>query len=258
MIVRLRQPLAPGDDAVAETQTAPGGQAANVAAWVVHAGERGRFIGRRGSDEAGVLVTDALRARGVDVVGPEAGANGVVVSLVDPDGGRTMASDRGVAPQLAPDDVDPQWFDGCDWLHIAGYSLALSPIREAAVSAAGHARTAGARVSVDYSAWTVIESVGADRFGATIEALAPDLVFATERELHALPEVEPKAVVVKRGAKGFRVGRGGRFENYAAVQVRAVDTTGAGDALAAGFLVGGPKLAAETAARCVARAGAMP
>ena len=62
-------------------------------------------------------------------------------------------------------------------------------------------------------------------------------------------DVETPAVVVKRGAKGFRVGRGGRFENYAAVQVRAIDTTGAGDALAAGFLVGGPNLAAQTAAQ---------
>jgi sugar/nucleoside kinase (ribokinase family) len=258
VIVRLERPLAPGDDTVAETRTAPGGQAANVAAWAASLGVEARFVGRRGDDEAGRLVERALDARGVELLGPADGANGIVVSLVDPDGGRTMASDRGVAPSLAPDDLEPAWFDGCTWLHVAGYSLLRSPIDAASREAARFARERGARVSVDLSTWSAIRAFGAVEFTDAVAALEPDLVFGNEAELDELPELDAPTLVVKRGAKGFRVARNGQFENYTAAQVRVVDTTGAGDALAAGFLVGGPHLAAETAGRCVAKVGAMP
>ena len=64
------------------------------------------------------------------------GRNGVVVSLVSPDGDRTMASDRGVAPDLRPDELDPAWLADGDHLHLSGYSLLRSPIDEAALRAA--------------------------------------------------------------------------------------------------------------------------
>src|SRR5919202_4211168 len=86
VIVRLDEPLAPGADAVAETRAGPGGQAANVAAWAVELGAEARFVGKRGGDETGRLLTAELERRGVDVVGPVGGRNGVVVSLVGPDG----------------------------------------------------------------------------------------------------------------------------------------------------------------------------
>src|SRR5947208_15738483 len=97
VIVRLGEPLAAGADANAETQTGPGGQAANVATWVTALGGRARCVARRGDDAAGVWLAAELAARDVDLLGPAEGRTGVVVSLVATDGERTMASDRGTA-----------------------------------------------------------------------------------------------------------------------------------------------------------------
>jgi sugar/nucleoside kinase (ribokinase family) len=249
VIVRLDEPLAPGADARAKTRLGAGGQAANVAAWAVELGAEARFVGKRGGDEAGWLAAAELERRGVEVAGPVAAErNGVVVSLVEPGGDRTMASDRGVAPGLRKEELDPAWFADCDWLHLAGYSLLASPIAEAAEAAA---ELRSGRLSVDLSSWTAI---GSD-FRERLERLRPDVVFGNEQEWQALGDgVATPVRVVKRGARGFSVGG----EEVAPVGGEVVDSTGAGDALAAGFLVGGPELAREAAARCVARLGAMP
>src|SRR5713226_3847393 len=98
VIVLLEQPLAPGSDVRAQTRTGAGGQAANVAAWAAALGAEARFVGKRGTDAAGEVVAAELAGRGVELLGPVVpGATGVVVSVVGPDGERSMASDRGVA-----------------------------------------------------------------------------------------------------------------------------------------------------------------
>jgi len=255
VIVRLEQPLAAGlrADASAVTHTGPGGQAANVAAWAASLGAESRFVGKRGDDDAGRLVASGLAARGVAVVGPVvAGRNGVVVSLVSPDGDRTMASDRGVAPELRADELDPAWFEDCDHLHLSGYSLLRSPIDDAALRAAALAP----RLSVDLSSWSVIEAFGAARFRQRLEELRPAVVFANEDEERLLGgPLAGVTWVLKRGAAGIVVDG----VAHAAHPAEAVlDTTGAGDALAAGFLVGGPELGLDAAARCVARLGSLP
>ena len=247
VIVRLEGPLATGDDQTATTSTGPGGQAANVAAWAAALGAEARFVGRVGADAAGELLVRELRDRGVEVCGPMAGRTGVVVSIASA-GDRTLASDRGAAPELAPQDLDHAWFD-CDVLHLSGYSLLREPIASAAATAAAHARDRGATISFDVSTSTLVD----EAFRARAQALAPDLVFATEGEREAMGDLETRWVL-KRGARGLTVD--GR--DHAAVDVEVVDTTGAGDALAAGFLVGGAGLAVETAARCCTRMGAMP
>jgi sugar/nucleoside kinase (ribokinase family) len=247
VIVRLEQPLVPGDDQTAVTSTGAGGQAANVAAWAAALGAAARFVGRRGDDPAGDIVTRALAERGVDVAGPAGGRTGVVVSLAS-GGDRTMASDRGVAPELRPQDLDASWFD-CDVLHISGYSLLREPIASASLAAAQFAREHGAQVTVDVSTWALVD----DAFRARVHALAPDVVFATEAERDAVGDVDARWVL-KLGARGLQVD--GR--TYASVAVDVVDTTGAGDALAAGYLVGGAELGLEAAARCCAQPGAMP
>ncbi len=254
VIVRLGEPLTTGADASAATLTAPGGQAANVAAWVVALGGRARCVTRRGDDLAGTLLAAELEARGVELAGPAAGRNGAVVSLVTADGERTMASDRGTATLLEPGDLDADWF-ACDCLHISGYALLASPIDAAAARAVELARANDARISVDLSAWTRIRR--SDGFREQLAALAPDLVFGNEGEWDELGPFGGTRVV-KRGAGGFDVVRGDAVERCQARDTSVVDTTGAGDALAAGFLVGGPELALEAAARCVAQVGAMP
>jgi sugar/nucleoside kinase (ribokinase family) len=258
VVVRLAEPLAPGADAIAETHTGTGGQAANVAAWAAELGAAARVVSKRGDDPAGELISGDLRNRGVEILGPVGGRSGVVVSLVAADGDRTMASDRGAATDLTPEDLDPDWF-ACDCLHISGYALLASPIDSAALQAAELARERRARISIDLSAWTRIREYGPQRFRELLESLAPDVIFANEPEWEIVGAAYglARTAVVKGGSRGaFVLG-----ETQAEIPVAAgdvVDATGAGDALAAGFLVGGPELAGEAAARCVAKLGAMP
>jgi ribokinase len=254
IVVKLAQPLAQGDDTRAETRVAGGGQAANVAAWSAALGAEARFVGKRGADAAGEVAEADLLRRAVDVLGPPPhGRNGVVVSLVEENGERTMVSDRGVAPDLSADELEPDWFDGCDWLHLSGYSLMREPIGTAAERAAELARERGARISVDLSSVNVIRDFGADRLSERLSKVRPDVVFGNEAE-HGEVEVESEDVVIKRGPHGATFDG----QHYAVVPGEVLDTTGAGDALAAGYLVGGPRLAMEAAARCVAGLGTMP
>jgi ribokinase len=261
VIVRLERPLARGDDARAATRAGAGGQAANVASWAAELGAQGRIVAKRGDDESALLVERELRARGVELLGPTvAAAGGIVVSLVNPDGERSMLSDRGVSPTLRADELDVTWFRGCDVLHLSGYALLARPIDEAGAKAAGAVRAQGGTISVDLSAGTAIRDFGPKRFLARLAQLEPDVVFAGEAELDALGDSPPAhTLVLKHGSGGFTVvdEQGGR-EAHVARGVDALDTTGAGDALAAGFLVGGAELALEAAARCVSKVGAMP
>jgi sugar/nucleoside kinase (ribokinase family) len=247
VVVRLDTELVSGDDQPASTTTGPGGQAANVAAWAATLGAEATFVGRVGADAAGELLLRDLERRGVSHRGPVAGRTGVVVSIAAL-GDRTMASDRGSAPELAAHDLEPAWFD-CDVIHVSGYALLREPIATAAEAAVIHARAHDATVSFDVSAWTHVD----DAFRARVAVLAPDLVFATEREQEALGRL-PTRWVLKRGARGLSVDG----VDHLAAEVEVVDTTGAGDALAAGFLVEGPELGIATAARCCAKLGAMP
>jgi sugar/nucleoside kinase (ribokinase family) len=243
----------------AETAVGAGGQAANVAAWAAALGAQARFVGKRGADPGGEVALREVEERGVEVVGPVVeGRNGVVVSLVGVDGGRTMISDRGVAPDLRAEELEIAWFQGCDWLHLSGYSLFASPIDEAAAKAAGAVKAQGGRLSVDLSSASAIEAFGPERLRTRLGLLRPDVVFANEDEERALGGPAPAAVtVLKRGADGILL-RDGEERPLAAHPAQVVDTTGAGDALAAGYLVGGPDLALATAARCVGQLGAMP
>ena len=252
VIVRLSQPLAEGADADAVTQLGPGGQAANVAAWVAELGGEARFVGKLADDEAGGIAARALERYGVEVVGPTvAGRTGTVVSLVATDGSRTMASDRGVSPELRPDELDPDWLEGCTHLHLPGYSLLRTPIDQASLRAAALAPL----VSVDLSSWSAIRDFGPVRFRERLEALRPAIVFANEDEERILGgPLDGCTWVLKRGSAGARFGE----LELPAVPADVLDTTGAGDALAAGYLVGGPQLALEAASRCVAKLGAMP
>jgi ribokinase len=265
VVVRLLGPLAPDTDTPAATVAGPGGQAANVAAWVSELGGRARLIFARGTDLAAGLIAADLARRGVELAGPVIdGRTGVVVSLSDGGASRSMLTDRGVGPAFPADRMDPAWLDGCDWLHLPAYSLVRDPISGAARAAVAAAAGRGARLSMDLSSTAALAQYGPDRFTRLLAALAPDVVFGTAAEMALLgdppgsglagPGLAGADLVVKLGTDGVRAGG----QVYPALATDPVDATGAGDAFAAGYLLGGISLGLRAAARAVATMGGMP
>ena len=178
------------------------------------------------------------------------GPTGVIVSLSEHGTSRSMLTDRGVGPLLTREALADVWLADADLLHLPAYSLVSEPI-------GGAARAAAARVprlSIDLSSTAVLRDYGVGRFRALLGELRPQVVFGTEDEADLVGEVPGADLVVKLGAAGRarqRRGASGRA-------VRAVDPTGAGDAFAAGYLLGGVSLGLAAAARAVATMGAMP
>ena len=251
VVVCLDGPIAEETDTPARTWVGAGGQAANVAAWICALGGQARLIAARGSDLAAGLVAADLARRGVGITGPVIdGATGVVVSLSDRGTSRSMLTDRGVGPLLAVDALADDWFTGCGLLHLPAYSLASEPIRGAALAAAARVP----RLSVDLSSTAVLREYGVGRFRDLLAGLRPETVFGTEAEAELIGDLPGSDLVVKLGRRGVRAAG----VVHPARPASAVDSTGAGDAFAAGYLLGGVSLGLAAAARAVETMGAMP
>ncbi|HYK69901.1 MAG TPA: carbohydrate kinase family protein [Streptosporangiaceae bacterium] len=255
VVVRVTGPVAEDTDTPATTHLGVGGQGANVAAWAAALGAGSRLIAPRGTDLAARLLTEELASRGVELTGPVVpGRTGVVVALSDGGRHRSMLTDRGVGIAIAAGDLAAEWIEGCDWLHVAAYSLASEPSRGAAIAAMRVAAARSVRLSIDVSSTALIQSYGTSRFRELLGSLDPDVIFGTQAEAAMLGAGLTERLVVKLGEAGVIVA-GRRFPARPAV---AVDATGAGDAFAAGYLIGGVDLGLTAAARAVARMGGMP
>ena len=255
VVVRPLGPIAADTDTPSATVAGVGGQAANVAAWVAALGGVSRLLYARGTDPAAALVAAELTRRGVTLAGPMIrGRTGVVVSISDGGERRSMLTDRGVGPRLRAGDLQDAWLADCTWLHLPAYSLVAEPVGGAARAAAALARSRGARLSIDLSSTAALIRFGPAAFGRLLTELAPDAVLGTADEVGLLGDLTGPQVVVKLGRAGVRVA--GR--HYRAAATRPVDATGAGDAFAAGYLLGGVSLGLTAAARAVATMGGMP
>jgi ribokinase len=256
VVVRLAAPLAEETDTLATTSVGVGGQGANVAAWVTALGGRSRLISALGTDLAAELVRAELLARDVELAGPVLpGRTGVVVSLSDGGQRRSMLTDRGVGADLAAPHITAGWLAGCDWLHVSAYAFAREAMRGAALACVAAARAASGRVSVDLASTAMIESVGVAAFGDILTAVQPDTIFGNGAEAALLgSKVAADCLIVKLGPDGVRAAG----KHYPALPTVPVDATGAGDAFAAGYLLGGVELGLVAAARAVAEMGAMP
>jgi len=251
VVVRLDEPIAAETDTAAVTSVGVGGQAANVAAWVCALGGRARLVAAQAGDPAGRIVAAELAGRGVDLVGPVLqGRTGVVVSLSERGAARSMLTDRGVGPRLDVSALQARWFDECTWLHLPAYSLVAAPVAAAAIAAAALAP----RLSVDLSSTAALRGYGIARFRALLGRLRPAVVLGNEAEADMVGDLPGCELVVKLGPGGVRAGG----QVYPAAATRPVDSTGAGDAFAAGYLLGGVSLGLQAASRAVARMGAMP
>ena len=164
-----------------------------------------------------------------------------------PDGDRTMASDRGRAPGLEAADVDPGWLAGADALHLSGYSLLREPIAGAARHAAV-ARAGGRHAGVGRPRGRAADhdATGPRASAASSRELAPDVVFATVSEEEALGgPLAARDLGAQARARRLRgAARAASASRCRSCRAPVVDSTGAGDALAAGFLVGGDVAAA--------------
>jgi|SRR5215472_5752258 len=255
VIVAITGPVAPDTDTPARIRMTVGGQGANVTAWVTALGGRSKLIAAQAGDIAAALIASDLTGRGVEVVGPVIGGHtGVVVSLSDGGSRRSMLTDRGAGPLLTAAAVQPTWLDGCSWLHLPGYSLTSEPVQGAAIAAAAAARARSVRLSVDLSSTAAITGFGRAAFADLLAGLAPELIFGNRAETELIGDLPGAEVITKLGADGVLVA--GR--HYPALTTKPTDSTGAGDAFAAGYLIGGVELGLAAAARAVATMGAMP
>ncbi|WP_109209415.1 MULTISPECIES: PfkB family carbohydrate kinase [Microbacterium] len=227
-----------GTDNPAEVRLTRGGSAANVAV-AAAARHPVRFIGRVGDDTLGRTLVSELEAAGVDARVQRDGRTGSIVVLVDAVGERTMITDRGAAAEL--DAIDPEWMDGADWVHLPLYGFETPLSRKAVTDAATRAAARGARVSLDLSSVATLRELEAQHLRTLLADLRPDVVFANEDEARtaAALGITPGGVyVVKRGAEPVVVSADGESVEVAVDRVDDVqDSTGAGDAFAAGYIV---------------------
>jgi len=248
VIARASATPAPGSDTPATITDEDGGSAANVAAWLADLGAPVQLIVRIGDDARGSAALDRLAVAGVAVsaVRDPVFPTGRCMVLVTPDGERTMFPDPGANAHLASMDIDPTaWLPG-DHLHVSGYSLLRQGSRDAALTALAEARRRGLTVSVDASSEAPLRIVGAEVFLGWLEE--GDLLFANAAEARALTSQLPTAdaldhlagrgltPIIKMGAEGAVAARGDERWSAPAEPARVHDTTGAGDAFAAGFL----------------------
>ena len=248
VLVRPLAPVTPDSDTRAEIVRRPGGSAANLACWLGSSGTPVTFVGRVGAADHVVHAAELARW-GVDaaLAVDHERETGTIVIVVDDAAGRTMLVDRGANLALVPDDVPAALLADAGVLHVSGYSFFEPAVRATALELVARARRAGVGLSVDPSSVAFLADAGPERFlawtsgarlcfpnrdEAALLAGTTDPVDAARR----LTAHYPTVVVTLDGDGCVVAHRGADPVAVPADRVEPVDTTGAGDAFAAGFL----------------------
>jgi sugar/nucleoside kinase (ribokinase family) len=252
VVVEVTAPFSHASDTPSVISTSPGGAAANQSVAMAHAGATVALLGVVGDDPFGDAAAAALRTEGVDVglLIRTSRPTGVVVALVEPDGQRSMLTDRGANLALDIAMLEPldARLEARDHVHVSGYCLLDDASRAAGLHALEVARDRGASTSVDASSAGPLRIVGADRFLGWVQGV--DYLFCNEEEAGVLASrAEPSAiarqlasrageVVVTLGAAGaLAATRDGKLHRTSASATAVGDTIGAGDSLTATYLV---------------------
>ena len=222
-----------------------GGSAANTITGASKLGVSSGFIGKTGDDEVGLNYKNDLGLYGVEsylLKGNQASGQSLV--FISPDGERTFATYLGAAASLLPEDINPAFFRDYNLFYIEGY---LVQNHELILKAVQMAREEGLKVALDLASYNVVEE-NLDFLNKIISSYV-DIVFANEEEARALTGLPPEEAiesiatqveiaVVKIGARGAMAIRGKEKVLVPALDANCVDTTGAGDLFAAGFIYG--------------------
>jgi sugar/nucleoside kinase (ribokinase family) len=241
-VLELSGPLVVGGQQRVVRTTTAGGASANVTAGLARLGVPARLAGWAGADPVADGLLAGLADRGVELAVVRRGRAPLTTVLVHPDAERTMLTDRGEGG-LEVGDVLPSWVAGAAVVHLDGYDLLRSPRALAAAAALAHEH--GVPVSADVAAATRIARHGVAEYVELLAALEADLLFCNAGEAEVLglagepPGWAPDLVLVHAGASPTRVGtRSGSWAVPVPPVASVRDTTGCGDAFAAGVLAG--------------------
>jgi sugar/nucleoside kinase (ribokinase family) len=227
--------------------TVPGGSACNTILGIGRLGGPARFIGKRGNDDLGDLFETSLKNHNVEpVLFTSPSPTGRVLSIITPDAQRSMFTFLGASSETKPEEITPDHFADAAIAHIEGYLLFNESLLLAALKAA---KAAHALISLDLASYTVVEASKAI-LGDVIDEYV-DIVIANEDEARAFTGITDEAKALQALAKQsdiavLKIGkRGSMVSHHGAVTSigrmgsgEAVDTTGAGDLWASGFLFG--------------------
>lgn len=225
-------------------QTA-GGSAANTIHALAKLGVHTSFIGKVGNDELGMFFKEDMIHSGINpILLPSKTETGKAIALVSPDSERTFATYLGAAVELTPDELSDSFFKGNDYFHIEGYLVQNHALIEKAVAIA---KNNNLKISLDLASYNVVE--GNLEFLTRIVKEYVDILFANEEEAKAFTGKEgeealdiiaqmSEIAVVKLGKKGSLVKRGTEKHLIKTIDANPIDTTGAGDLYAGGFLYG--------------------
>ncbi len=226
-------------------QRASGGSAANTMSGLGRLGIKAGFLSKVGNDEVGQFFERQMTESRVEPFMLKSDTpSGRAMTFVTPDCERTFATCLGAAIELSPADIQPELFEGWNLLYVEGYLVANPTMLRKAIETA---KDKGLKIAIDLASYNVVEE-SRDFLMELVENYV-DIVFSNEKEAFALTGMEPEAAlhfiaercdiaVVKVGAKGAFVQHGDQVVVIDPMQANVVDTTGAGDMWAAGFLAG--------------------
>ena len=228
-----------------EKQIASGGSAANTIHGLAKMGIETGFIGKVGEDEMGAFFhDDMLNSNIKPQLLKSSTPSGKAMALISPDSERTFATYLGAAIELSPEDILTDHFDGYDYFHIEGYLVQNHALIEKAVKLAKEKKL---KVALDMASYNVVEeNLG---FLNIILEKYVDIVFANEEEAKSFTGREPEETldkfaelceiaVVKTGKNGSLIKKGTEMYKVGSIEANPIDTTGAGDLYASGFIYG--------------------